>query len=61
MQNLDDICFRCVHFCNNNDDGLWQGCRAFPEGIPSDITEAGSHDIVRKGQTGEFTFTKLKI
>ena len=56
----DDICSVCDHFCLNNSDGLLEGCRAFPNGIPRAIEAPGSHDTVKEGQVGNFVFTPTK-
>ena len=59
--NARDICQGCDHFCTNNDDeDLIQGCRAFPDGIPSQIEDKHSHDTVIKGQVGNFVYTPAK-
>ena len=62
MDRIYDICFGCDHFCSNNDDKLLAGCRAFPypDGIPDDIGDVYSHDIVLEGQTTDFVYTPAK-
>jgi len=58
----NNICFGCDHFCLNNEDGLFCGCRAFPDGIPRkyDIGLPHSHDVVIDGQVGDFVYTPAK-
>jgi len=54
MRRSEFICFGCEHFCSNNDDGLRKGCRAFPDGIPTDeIGGKHSHDKIIEGQVGD--------
>ena len=55
-----NICLICEHFCLNNDDGIFMGCRAFPDGIPHDIGNDHDHDNVIKGQIGDYVFTPAK-
>ena len=55
-----DICMGCDHFCDNNDDGLTIGCRAFPDGILNKIGLKHSHDAVIEGQVGDYVYTPSK-
>ena len=57
MIYAENICFGCDHFCDNNDDGLLEGCRAFPDGIPTEkIGAKHSHDKKLKNQNNEFVY-----
>ena len=61
MQYEKDICFGCDHWCSNNDEGLRGGCRAFPDGIPTEfIGGKHSHDKIIKSQTGDYVYTPAK-
>jgi len=66
MQWINNICFGCEHWCNNNDDGLLMGCRAFPKGIPDEIGGEHTHDSVfwgnnlYKRQVGDYVYTPAK-
>ena len=49
MIRLNNICFGCDHFCDNNEDGLGIGCRSYPKGISTKIIhDPHSHDKVIK-------------
>ena len=72
MTKIKSICWGCDHFCINNDDGLTQGCRAFPDGIPFFIGDKHSHDEIfdkdctaikslkLKPQVGDYVYTPAK-
>ena len=60
MDRIYDICDGCEHFCLNNDDGFWRGCRAFPGGIPNKIGDKHSHDVVHNGQVGDYVYIPAK-
>lgn len=48
----DFICFKCKHW---SDFSL--GCKAFPEGIPDEITLTNKHDEPLEGQKNDLVFT----
>ena len=54
------VCLGCDHFSLNNDDKLFHGCRAFPDGIPRWIGLKHSHDVIIDGQVGDFIYTPAK-
>ena len=62
MTREKDICLGCDHFCSNNDDGLLEGCRAFPKGITRRfrIYDSHSHDKPVEGQENDFVYTPAK-
>ena len=61
MRRSECICFGCEHLHLNNDDGLRGGCRAFPDGIPTDeIGNKYSHDKIVEGQVGDYVYTRTK-
>jgi hypothetical protein len=73
MEWINFICLNCKHFNSNNPDGLLQGCRAFPDGIPDEpimsIYPDGSvvdeqvfknkHDSKLKGQIGDYLYDPI--
>jgi hypothetical protein len=53
MEAKELICFRCKHF-----DELAPGCKAFPDGIPDEITGGeNKHQEQLKDQENDLTFT----
>ena len=42
-----NICYGCEHYSENNDD-VFRGCRAFPNGIPRPIGGRYTHDKIIK-------------
>ncbi|MDR0814324.1 MAG: hypothetical protein LBN37_01075 [Bacteroidales bacterium] len=76
MEVLNLICFNCIHFCENNNDGLLSGCRAFPDGIPDSVMFVNEHnkplkpyepkedisslDPPLEGQKGDYVYTPIK-
>ena len=54
----DNICISCAHFSANIDENLFQGCKAFPKGIPQGIGTPLTHDLVIKGQEGDFVYDR---
>ncbi|KAA6302929.1 MAG: hypothetical protein EZS26_000824 [Candidatus Ordinivivax streblomastigis] len=59
MEVLDLICFNCTHFCDNNNDGLLSGCRAFPDGIPDSIMFTNQHNKPLKPYSTEKYLSSL--
>jgi len=63
-KNMDrrySICDGCEHDSFNNDDGFVGGCRAFPDGIPSDeIGDINSHDKPLEWQKNDFVYIPAK-
>jgi len=59
MDRIYDICDGCDHFCLNNDDGFWGGCRAF-RGIPNEIGDKHSHDKPLDYQKNDYVYTPAK-
>lgn len=52
MQPIDFICFKCKHF-----DVINGGCKAFPDGIPDEITMGeNSHIFPLKQQQNNIVF-----
>ena len=62
MDRVYCICWGCEHACYNNDDrDLIGGCRAFPDGIPSDeIGDIYSHDKPLEWQKNDFVYMPAK-
>ena len=52
-QTRNLICFRCKNWIE------FQGCPAFPDGIPDEILETNEHSEVIKGQIGKFIFDPI--
>lgn len=57
MQSKDLVCFKCKHF-----DKFKIGCRAFPKGIPEEITSGSNkHSKPLKGQKNDLVFTPIEM
>lgn len=56
MQTSNFKCGICKHFWTNNKDGIFGGCRAFPDGIPDEAKEGNAHNKPIKGQIGDYTY-----
>jgi len=62
MLNIKNICHGCDHFCLNNEDGLTEGCRAFPDGIPYEYGAGVKHfhDKPLEDQVEDYVYIPVK-
>lgn len=52
---VNSPCRDCIHNYANNGEGI-NGCRAFPEGIPTNVLLPNGHSKHIPGQKGDYIF-----
>lgn len=56
MEAVNFVCFNCEHFTDEA-----PGCKAFPDGIPEEITSGkNKHRKPLKGQKNDIVFKRAK-
>ena len=60
MDRIYSICWGCDHYSFNNDEDFFGGCRAFPNGIPSDVGNIYSHDKPLEWQKNDYVYMPAK-
>jgi len=57
MDRIYSICNGCKHYSFNNDNDLFGGCQAFPNGINNDVIgDLHSHDKPLEWQKNDFVY-----